>query len=71
MLLNFCRQEEENVDGLEQLLPGDEGGRDVEQGEDKRERSWYKLIGTALRHVWPHNFGMQVLSLWPYHGYRA
>ncbi len=51
--------------------PGDQGGRDVEQGEDKRERSWYKLIGTALRHVWPHNFGMQVLSLWPYHGYRA
>ena len=38
-------------------------GLDVEAGDDKRERSWYKIIGTAMRHVWPHRFSMQVGAL--------
>ncbi len=46
---------------MEQLL-GPEG-RDVEEGKEKRERSWYSLIGTALQHVWPHNLGMQARVL--------
>lgn len=46
--------EEELEEGL---LRG--GPRDVEHGDQKRERSWYSLIGTALRHVWPHSLAMQ------------
>lgn len=59
--VSLCRRETEPEDGLEQLL-GPEG-RDVEQGEQKRERSWYSLIGTALKHVWPHHLGMQTRVL--------
>lgn len=33
--------------------------RDVEKGEDVRERSWYSLIGTALKHIWPRTFATQ------------
>ena len=55
------RRETEAEAGLEQLLGPEE--RDVEEGKEKRERSWYSLIGTALQHVWPHNFGMQARVL--------
>lgn len=55
------RRETEPEAGLEQLLGPEE--RDVEAGKEKRERSWYSLIGTALQHVWPHNFGMQARVL--------
>ena len=32
----------------------------MERGEQKRERSWYSLIGTALKHVWPTHASMQL-----------
>ena len=61
MLLAGSRRESEPEAGLEQLLGPEE--RDVEEGKEKRERSWYSLIGTALQHVWPHNLGMQTRVL--------
>ena len=47
-----------DADLQEQLLSGG-AARDVEQGE-QRQRGWYQLIGTALKHVWPTQASMQL-----------
>ena len=40
-------------------ISGANQGKDIEKGEDVRERSWYALIGTALKHIWPRTFATQ------------
>ena len=54
-----CRLPAADADLQERLLSG-AAARDVEQGEQRRERSWYQLIGTALKHVWPTHASMQL-----------
>lgn len=53
---------EEEAEGYVPISGGNRPG-DIETGAEVRERSWYNLIGTALKHIWPRKYSMKARVL--------